>query len=145
MVQPASNIEPAYDLKAVTSYKAVAATLNGSGLKKGQVEGKDRVIFENGDVKNVIEWDFTVGVADIYSLTISYNNPHEKVLKGKLQLLAADGTLMKEETVEYTPTRIGKSNYITTNTGSMINAGHYKIRLTATDAAGLSLNALDVQ
>ena len=66
-------------------------------------------------------------------------------MKGKLKLLSADGTLMKEELVEFTPTRVGKSNYITTNTGSMINAGYYKIQLTANDAAGLSLNALDVQ
>jgi len=89
--------------------------------------------------------EFTVGVADIYSLTVSYNNPLQQVLKGKLQLLSADETLMKEEAVEFTPTRVGKSNYITTNTGSIVNAGHYKVVLTAPEAAGLSVNVLDVQ
>ncbi|RYZ28270.1 MAG: hypothetical protein EOO10_10120 [Chitinophagaceae bacterium] len=142
---PATTIEPAYDLKPVSSYKAALATIHGPGLKKGQVDGKDRAIFETASAQNMIEWNFTTGVADIYSMTVSYNNPHETILKGKLQLLSADGTLMKEETVQFTPTRVGKSNYITTNTGSMINAGHYKVRLTAPDAAGLSLNALDVQ
>ncbi|HUC82216.1 MAG TPA: malectin domain-containing carbohydrate-binding protein [Flavisolibacter sp.] len=143
--QPASNIEPAYDLKPVTSYKADVASLKGPGLKKGQVDGKDRAIFETASPENVLEWSMTTGVADIYSLTVSYHNPHQKVLHGRLQFFAADGTLMKEEAVEFTPTRVGKSNYITTNTGSMINAGHYKVRLTAPDAAGLSVNALDVQ
>jgi hypothetical protein len=145
MMQPASNIEPAYDLKPISSYKAAVATLKGPGLKKGQVDGKDRAIFETASPENTIEWNFTTGVADIYSMTVSYNNPHQKVLNGHLQFFAADGTLMKEEAVEFTPTRVGKSNYITTNTGSMINAGHYKVRLTAPEAAGLSVNALDVQ
>lgn len=142
---PATTIEPAYDLKPVNSYKAAVATLKGPGLKKGQVDGKDRAIFERASPENVIEWNMTTGVADIYSLTVSYNNPHQKVLTGRLRFFSADGTLMKEEAVEFTPTRVGKSNYITTNTGSMINAGHYKVRLTAPDAAGLSVNALDVQ
>lgn len=145
MVMPASTIEPAYDLKAATSYKAVDATLSGSGVKKGQVDGKDRVIFETASPENVVEWNITVGVADRYSLTISYNNPHADPLEGRLQFRAADGTLMKEEVVVFTPTRPGKSNYITTNTGSMINAGHYKVRLTAKDATRLSINTLDVQ
>jgi beta-galactosidase len=142
---PASTMEPAYDLKPVASYKAAAATLKGPGLKQGQVDGKDRAIFETASPQNTIEWNFTTGVADIYSLTVSYNNPLQKVLKGRLQFFSADGTLLKEEAVEFTPTRVGKSNYITTNTGSMINAGRYKVRLTAPDVAGLSVNALDVQ
>ena len=143
--QPLSTIEPAYDLKPISSYKAAVATLKGPGLKKGQVDGKDRAIFETASPDNVLEWSMTTGVADIYSLTVSYNNPHQKTLHGRLQFFSADGTLMKEEAVEFTPTRVGKSNYITTNTGSMINAGHYKVRLTAPEAAGLSVNALDVQ
>ncbi len=142
---PATSMEPAYDLKPVTSYKAFAAMLSGAGLKKGQVDGKDRAIFEKASADNLIEWNFNVGVADIYSLTISYNNPLQQTMKGRLQLLSADGTSMKEEAIEFTPTKVGKSNYITTNTGSMINAGHYKVRLIANDAAGLSVNALDVQ
>ncbi|HET7898178.1 MAG TPA: hypothetical protein VFL47_10920, partial [Flavisolibacter sp.] len=95
--------------------------------------------------ENRIEWTMSVGVGDIYSLTISYNNPLQQVVKGHLQVLASDGTLMKEEVVEMTPTRPGKSNYISTTTGSMINAGDYKVILTAKEAEGVTLNALDVQ
>jgi len=145
MAQPASNIEPAYDLKPVASYKAVDAKWQGPGMVKGKVDGKDRVIFQKASAENSLEWDFSVGVADRYSITISYNNPKTESIKGRWQLLSADGTLMKEEEILFTPTRQGKSNYINSTTGTMINAGHYKIRLTSKEAEGLSVNSLDVQ
>ncbi|MDB5247134.1 MAG: glycoside hydrolase [Segetibacter sp.] len=144
-VVPASNIEPAYDLKTVTSYKAVNASLEGPGLTKGKVDGKERAIFEKASANNVLEWNIAVGAADTYSFTISYNNPHTKNITGKLQLLMADGTLMREENVEFTPTRPTKNNYINSSSGSMINAGNYKVRLTSKDAEGVSVNSLDVQ
>jgi len=141
---PASTIEPAYDLKNITSYKAFDAMTKGDGIAKRKVDGKDRVVFEKSSPANLLEWHIEVGVADMYSLTISYNNPGATV-KGKLQLLMADGTILKEERVEFTPTKPGKSNYISSSTGGMINAGHYTIRLQSADAAGISINALDVQ
>jgi len=145
MAQSASNIEPAYDLKTVSSYKAVDAKWQGPGIVKGQVDGKDRIIFQRASQQNVLEWNFSVGVADRYSLTISYNNSGTETIKGNLQLTADDGNLLKEEKVDFTPTKPGKSNYIDTNSGSMINAGNYKLRLTSSDATGLSINSLDVQ
>jgi beta-galactosidase len=145
MAQPASNIEPAYDLKAVTSYKAVNGKLVGAGIVKGQIDGKDRVIFTKDSDDSFVEIDIAVGVADTYSLTMSYNNPSTKNIDGRLQFMAADGTMMREEAVTFTPTRAGKSNYINSTTGSMINAGHYKLRIRASSAEGLSINALDVQ
>ena len=145
MVQPVSGIEPAYDLKTVVNYKAVNARLHGPGIMKGVVDGKDRVIFKTASPENYIEWDIATGVADTYSLTIAYNNPHEEAVKGKLQFYAADGTLMKEEEVWFTVTRAGKSNYINSSTGSMINAGNYRVRLSSAEAVDLSVSTLDVQ
>lgn len=69
MAVPASSIEPAYDLKPVTTYKAVTATLQGSGLVKGVIDGKGRVIFTKASADNRLEWNITIGVADTYSLT----------------------------------------------------------------------------
>ena len=140
---PVTTMEPAYDLKPVISYKAVNAHLYGS-VATGMVDGKPRVIFNKASVKNAVEWDISIGAADVYSLTISYNNANNSVIRGDLQFFAADGTLMKKEPVEFTPTRAGKSNYITTNTGTMVNAGNYKVRLTS-NAGGISINTLDVQ
>jgi beta-galactosidase len=142
---PATSMEPAFDLKPVTSYKAVNAKLGGPGLVKTKVDGKDRVLFEKASADNRVEWSIDVGVGDIYSLTISYNNPLQQIIKGHLKFYAADGTLMKEEEVEMIPTRPGKSNYISTTSGSMINAGTYKVVLTSGEAVGVTINALDVQ
>ncbi len=145
MAQPAANIEPPYDLKPVTSYKAIDARWKGAGIGKGQVDGKERIIFKKASADNVLEWNFSVGVGDMYSLTISYNNPLEKNITGKLQLLSADNSVVREEEIIFTTTRPGKSNYINATTGTMINAGNYMLRLTSREAEGLSINALDVQ
>jgi hypothetical protein len=91
-----------------------------------------------------VEWNISIGAADVYSLTIAYNNPHNETMKGKLQFFAADGTLMKEEMVEFTATKPAKSNYINSSTGTMVNAGNYKVRLSS-NAEGISINSLDVQ
>ncbi|WEK17720.1 MAG: malectin domain-containing carbohydrate-binding protein [Candidatus Pedobacter colombiensis] len=144
-VLPLSNMQPAYDLKTVTTYKATDANLIGNGLIKEELMDKVRVTFKkpSGDV---LEWHITVGVADTYSLTLKYHNPFERSLKGKMEVLTMDGAVLKAaEHIEFTPTKKGKWNYFNTNTGTMINAGTYKVRLIAEDAAGLSMDGLDVQ
>jgi beta-galactosidase len=138
-------MEPAYDLKPINNYKAVNAKLSGPSVVKGKIDGKDRVIFKGPSADNTIAWSISTGVADVYSITLSYNNPVEKKVAGHLKLVAADGTLLKEEDVEFTPTREGKTNYISTTTGTMINAGQYTVLLTAPAAENLLINSLDVQ
>ena len=141
---PPSNLEPAYDLKTVTSYKATDALLKGTGLQKVDLLGKQRVAFKS-PVDGVLEFPIAVGVADTYSLTIKYHNPNDKPLKVKLDFLSADGVIMKTEVAEFVPTKEGKWNYYNTNTGSMINAGSYKLRVIATENKDLFIDALDVQ
>jgi beta-galactosidase len=143
-VVPPTNLEPAYDLKSVTTYKATDATLKGEGLAKEDLMGRPRVVFKANE-GNVLEWKINTGVADVYSLTIKYHNPFDYNLKAKLEFLSADGTLMKTEMIELAPTKEGKWNYLSTNTGSMINAGSYLVRIMATETKGLFVDALDVQ
>ena len=143
-VLPPSNLEPAYDLKTVTSYKATEAFLKGNGLAKEDLMGRQRVVFKSND-NNVLEFKIATGVADVYSLTLKYHNPFNENLNAKLDFLSADGTLMKTEMIELTPTKEGKWNYVNTNTGSMINAGSYLVRIIAKETKGLYVDALDVQ
>ncbi|MCW3090621.1 MAG: glycoside hydrolase [Ferruginibacter sp.] len=145
MANAATTIEPAYDLKPVISLKAVNAGLQGPGLIKGKIDGKDRVIFTKASGANLLEWNFNIGAADIYSFSISYNNPAAQNVIGILQFFSADGKLIKEEKIAFIPTRPGKSNYISSSSGSMINAGNYKISLQSRDAEGVSINSLDIQ
>ncbi|SFA38486.1 protein of unknown function [Pedobacter suwonensis] len=143
-VLPVTHLQPAYDLKNTATYKATDAILKGNHIVKEELMGKERVTFK-ANTDAVLTWNFAVGVADNYSLTIKYHNPFEQNLKAKLELLSADGTLMKTEQAEFVPTKAGKWNYFSTSTGSMINAGAYQLRITAIETKGMSIDALDVQ
>jgi len=144
-VLPKTSMQPAYDLKTIATYKATDGNLIGSGLVKEELMGKERVTFKKAS-GDVLEWRMTVGVADTYSLTIKYHNPFERSLKGKVEVLTLDGTVLKPaEAVTFTATKKGKWNYFNTNTGTMINAGTYRVRLIAEDTEGLSVDGLDVQ
>jgi len=143
-VLPVTHLQPAYDLKNTATYKATDAILKGNHIIKEELMGKERVTFK-ANTDAVLTWNFAVGVADNYSLTIKYHNPFEQNLKAKLELLSADGTLMKTEQAEFAPTKAGKWNYFSTSTGSMINAGAYQLRITAIETKGMSIDALDVQ
>ncbi|WP_114780763.1 malectin domain-containing carbohydrate-binding protein [Botryobacter ruber] len=144
-VTKAANIDPAYDLKSTIKYNAIAGRGAGAELVKEQVNNKDVFTFKTKSANNAVEWDFKVGVADIYALEVRYHNPNANTFTGKLQLFSVDGTLMKEETVEFTSTRPTKWNYINTTTGSMVNAGQYKVRITSTEAENVSFYDLAVQ
>ncbi|WP_245224614.1 malectin domain-containing carbohydrate-binding protein, partial [Pedobacter ginsenosidimutans] len=143
-VLPITHLQPAYDLKTTTTYKATDGILEGKDITKAVLMDKQRVIFSAAN-EGSLTWNISVGVADTYSLTIKYHNPSDQPLKAKLEFLSADGTLMKTEMVEFAPTKTGKWNYLSTNTGSMINAGTYKLKLIATETKGLAVDALDVQ
>ncbi|UOR03573.1 malectin domain-containing carbohydrate-binding protein [Hymenobacter aerilatus] len=144
VVQRASTIEPAYDLKPVTGYKPATARTSGPGMVRETVHGKESITFKEPR-GGALEWTFQVGVADTYSLTVRYANQLSKPLTAKLTVTLADGTVIKEEAVELVPSKPGKWNYLASSTGSMINAGSYLIKLTATDATGLSVSGLEVQ
>jgi hypothetical protein len=144
-VQRASTIEPAYDLKPVTGYKPATARVSGPGMVKETVNTKESLTFKEAS-GGAVEWTIQTGVADTYSLTFRYANQLAKPLTAKLTIMGADGKLLiKEENVELVPSKAGKWNYLATSTGTMINAGSYRVKLTAIDAAGLSVSGLEVQ
>ena len=122
-VVAATTLEPAYDSKPVTTYKAANARVAGDTL----------------------EWDMSVGVGDTYSLTIKYRYLPATAGAGRLEVRMEDGTLIKEEPVSFMTTPATKWNYINSTTGTMINAGHYKIRLIAHPQEGLRVDELQVQ
>ncbi|WP_207422516.1 malectin domain-containing carbohydrate-binding protein [Desertivirga brevis] len=144
-VLPATMLEPAHDLKKAISYKATEAKFIGTGLGKADFLGKERAKFSKA-VGDVLEWTINTGVGDTYSLTVKYHNPYQKTLKAQIELIAQDGTVLKKpETIELASTKEGKWNYVTTNTGTMINAGTYKVRMIAVDTEGVYVDQLDVQ
>jgi hypothetical protein len=144
-VQRASTIEPAYDLKPVTGYKPATARISGPGMVKETVNTKESLTFKEAS-GGAVEWTIQTGVADTYSLTFRYANQLAKPMTAKLTIMGVDGKLLiKEENVELVPSKPGKWSYLATSTGTMINAGSYRVKLTAVDAAGLSVSGLEVQ
>ena len=63
-----------------------------------------------------------------------------EVIKDKFQ-----DAVFKSEKIVFTPSKPGKWSYAVTNTGTMINAGNYIIKIVADDAVGLVLSGLDLQ
>ena len=142
-VQRANNMQPAYDLKPITQYKTNVIKLSDE-VVKDSVNGRYcAVVNTNNEV--TIDYPIQTGVADIYSITMKYFYSKQKPVEGKLQLIAAGGTMMRNETVHFNFTNPGKWNQFTINTGNMINAGNYIVRLVINDAEGLAISGIDIQ
>ncbi|MDI9363740.1 MAG: hypothetical protein QM541_02225 [Flavobacterium sp.] len=120
-------------MQASTTLDAVKTTINT----------KESITLNSNSAS--IKWPVSIGAADVYSLTLRYANETNTQLTATIELVAADGTSIKKELLHFTPSKAGKWNYVTTNTGSMINAGNYFIIIKAYNAVGLSISALDIQ
>jgi len=142
-LQPLTKMQPAYDLKPITQYKTNVAKLGGGAIKENFGGRECAVISTNGSA--TVEWPMQAGVADIYSITMKYFYSQQTPVKGRLQLIGAGNTMMLDEEVQFTFTNTGKWNQFTINTGNMINAGNYTIRLVITGAEGLAISGIDIQ
>jgi len=143
MKQPVSNMQPAYDLKPITQYKTNVAK-SGEGVTKETFAGRECAIIKTNE-SAIVEWPIQIGVADIYSITMKYHCNSEQPVKGKLQLIGAGNTMMLDEEVQFNFTNTGKWNQFTINTGNMINAGNYTVRLLVASASNLVISGIDIQ
>lgn len=141
--QPASRMQPAYDLKPVTPYRSQIALIS-EGAVKDSLNG--RLVCRVTDKREIrMEWPVQTGLGDIYSITVKYFFAGSGPVKGFLQLYDAGGSRMMNEAVQFSFTREGKWNQFTVNTGTQINAGHYRVRLVLADAAGLAVSGIEIQ
>jgi hypothetical protein len=142
-VVPASGMQPAFDLKPAVSHRPATAIKTGEGFVTKQVNERETIIF--GKNETSMYWNINIGAADIYSISIRYSNTSDKNLSGRIEIAMADGKIIKNEKILFTPSKSGKWSYITTNTGTMINAGNYSIKIIAENAIGVGISGLDVQ
>jgi beta-galactosidase len=142
-MQPVTNMQPAYDLKPVVAYRPNTAKFDDKSFTKSIINEKETISFIKN--KTAIEWKVNIGAADIYSLTVRYANTTNKNLYGRIEVTMTDGTVIKNEKIIFTPSKLGKWNFITTNTGSMINAGNYGVKIIADDAIAVGISGLDIQ
>ncbi|MBO9204043.1 MULTISPECIES: malectin domain-containing carbohydrate-binding protein [Niastella] len=144
IVTPVTTLQPPFDQKATTSYKMDQAVTSGDGTTRQTINKRESVVFTK-PAGGQADVTINTGVGDVYSITFRYYNPSTAIRKATWQLIQADGTVLKTEAMEFTNAREGKWNYFTTTSGSMINAGKYTVRITATDAEGVAIGGVDVQ
>jgi len=145
IVVPVSSLAPAYDLKSAVNYTALNSFPTAKGVVKAPLAGKERLKFVQNE-GSLINFQISVGVADTYSLTLKYHNPSDEDMKVSLEVLAMDGTVMKKPAlITLSPTKEGKWNYAATDTGTMINAGSYRVLIRSINSSGASIDGLEVQ
>jgi hypothetical protein len=142
-VSPVSFLEPAYDLKPTIKLEAETATVSGPALPAEPYAERKYVRYVH-PVADSISWKMDIGVADKYAVRFKYINHSTEPIKMHMSLLAADGTIMKEEELIFPPTK-EKWALLDSSTGSMINAGNYTIILTSIGVAGLGIDGIEVQ
>jgi len=144
MVLPVTTLEPATDLKRSVNYGVANAIISGDGVVNDTLNKKTVLRFTKPTGGKVI-LGITPGVADSYTLRFKYYNTTDKTLTLNMQLQAADGIIMKTEVLNFKPVVKGKSGTVNTTTGNSINAGNYKVILTAVDANGLIISGFEMQ
>ncbi|TDS10317.1 malectin domain-containing carbohydrate-binding protein [Sphingobacterium paludis] len=141
--QEQSGLQPAYDLKESENYKANAVKVFQK-MDKVDFLKQERLRYAEKD--GFLEFEIKVGVADVYALTLKYHNEFQDSKSLTLEVRTVDGSLLKPaEKLQLDPTRTGKWNYVTTTTGSMINAGTYRVIVRGLDAKDMYIDGLEVQ
>jgi hypothetical protein len=143
MLLPVTSMQPAFDLKPVTSYRTDVA-IPGKGVVKEKFAGRECAVIKTNE-QTIIEWPVQTGVADVYAITMKYFYGKSERVHAKLQLIATGNNMMLDEPVSFTLTRDGKWNQFTINTGSMINAGNYTVRLIINNAESLAISGIEMQ
>ncbi|MDD4992623.1 MAG: malectin domain-containing carbohydrate-binding protein [Paludibacter sp.] len=123
-----------------TIYEAEKASLKGK-FEKVTIKTKEGIRFGKA---GSIQWTISTGLAQVYALRFNYLNTSGKPIKAKFQFVAANGTVLKNDEITF-PETAEKWKQISTTTGGYINAGLYKVIITAENPEGLGFESLEVQ
>ncbi|NDW12241.1 DUF4982 domain-containing protein [Bacteroides sp. 214] len=128
--------------RANVTYEAEEAKLRGKFTKK---EHRKQVgVFFGESKTNSIEWNISTGLAQEYAMRFKYMNTSGRPITVRLQFIDKVGAVLKDAEITF-PEAPEKWRMMSTTTGTYINAGYYRIVLTAADMAGLAFDAVDVQ
>lgn len=86
----------------------------------------------------------STGLAQVYALRFKYMNTTEKPMPVLMKFIDSKGVVLKEDVLTF-PKTPDKWKMMSTTTGTFINAGHYKVLLSAENMDGLAFDALDIQ
>ena len=121
-------------------YEAEDAKCEGNYYKK---EWKKQTgVFFNGNGR--IEWTISTGLAQVYALRFKFMNTNGHPVAVNLKLIAPNGAVLKDDTLTL-PDTPEKWRMLSTTTGGYINAGTYKVVVSAPDLDGIAFDSLEVQ
>ena len=126
--------------RAAATYEAEDAECHGKFEKKELK--KQTGIFFTG--KGSIEWTFSTGLAQIYALRFKFVNLNKESVPVNMQLIAPNGAVLKNDTITL-PDTPEKWRMLSTTTGGYINAGTYRLIISAPDLSGVGFDSLEVQ
>ena len=128
--------------RATVKYEAEEALLKGKWQKK-EFKKEIGVFFGTGN-KNSITWTVSTGLAQVYALRFKFMNDTSAPLKVRIQFVDAKGVVLKDDVLSFAPTP-NKWRLLSTTTGTFINAGHYKVVLSAENMDGFAIDGVEVQ
>ena len=127
--------------RPAATYEAEEAKIEGAHRIE-VLRKRAGVFFEKG--AGSIEWTVQTGLAQVCALRFKYVNFTGRQVPLRLQLIDAAGTVLRD-TELLLPDLGEKWRVLSTTSGSYINAGTYRIRLSGGEMEGLAFEALDVQ
>ncbi len=144
--KPSILEQPTLPVRSSVTYEAEEANLKGPKFESilDGFGGKGYATFTNS-APDTIDWSVNVGVGDTYVLRFKYLNSTSKDIVGFISVISDDGTILSAGTVYFSPSSKKIWDKVITTTANSINAGHYRIRLITSEAAGLFIDNLKVQ
>ncbi|WP_072317349.1 malectin domain-containing carbohydrate-binding protein [Sinomicrobium oceani] len=142
-------VVPEYDMgenddsRPVFTFEAETASIGGKAPSYGHFKKEDYVAFEK-DGNNSISWEVSPGLAGEYLLRFRYMNTNPKAMSVRLHIESSDGIVLRDDEISF-PVADVKWKILNTTTGGYINAGTYKITLSAPDMKGLQLDKMEFQ
>ena len=136
-----TNLVDAIDLRPVTRYQAEDSEFSG-GAKSGRITDRNAArLTGNGDG---IEWEFRVGLASRYALEFRYMNMSGRDVAVNMKILGAGGLEYWKGDMILSGAR-ARWQSLRTDTGTMINAGAYRIIVTLNEDAEIYFDWLQIQ
>ena len=93
-----------------------------------------------------LTWNFSVGIAKIYSVRWRYANP-EKSRRLHVCMTDAKGAVMKDDDITFvqTPENVKKRRTTSITTGTQVNAGRYQLVLSGEGIDKMTFDKITVE
>ncbi len=139
---PAEELPNEAPTRASRRYEAEKAVITGNA-KEITVRNRTGIQWTQAR-KSSVSWTIQTGLAQVYALRFHYLNTMPAPVEVTLKLVAPNGNIVRESQLSFPPAP-EKWRIISTTTGTFINAGEYKLVLTAENMNGLAFDNLEVQ